>query len=48
MKKIRAILAAFVAVALLSGSSCLEKIEPSVSVECDKDGCSVSGHVHTK
>lgn len=50
MKRLRAVLAALVTVAALTGASCLEKhgLEPGVSVECTKDGCTVSGHLHTK
>lgn len=50
MKKLRAILAALALALPLTGCGLLEKLglASSVKVECDKDGCTVSGHVHTK
>ena len=35
---------ALLAAALLSAGSCVEKVELS----CDKDGCTLSGHLHRK
>ncbi len=49
MKKLRAVLAALVLASSLSGCGLLEKLglAAEAKIECDKDGCTVSGHVHT-
>ena len=49
MKKLRAILAALVLAAPLTGCEVLKSLglAAEAKVECDKDGCTVSGHVHT-
>ncbi len=48
MKKLRAILAALVLALPLSGCELLRAVglAGEIKVECDKDGCTVSGHVH--
>lgn len=48
MKKLRAVLAALLLVVPLGGCSLLRAVglAGEVKVECDKDGCTVSGHVH--